>query len=136
VTTKHTVKNYTDLFNGQGGGRGLGLPRALFFLKLVLTISMDHKPMCPRLSVTLGEEQTMSLIMKVQAKYTSKKSKMGRPCSMLKLGSSKYMNPRTRVLHSITLVCEHDMTKHRASWAKCSDITSVRNPGDTEKYRY
>jgi len=27
---------------------------------------------------------------------------------MLKLGSSNDMNPRTRVIHRITLVCEHD----------------------------
>jgi len=33
---------------------------------------------------------------------------MGRPCSMLKLDSYKEVKPRTRVLHRIILVCEHD----------------------------
>jgi hypothetical protein len=47
VTTKRKLKNYTDLFNGEGGGGGLSLPRAPFFLKLVLTISIDHKLICP-----------------------------------------------------------------------------------------
>jgi hypothetical protein len=108
VTTKHKLKNYTDLFNGEGGGGGLGLPRAPCFLKPVLNISMDHKLMCPLLSVNLNEQQIMSLITEVQTKYTSKNSKMGRPCCTLKLGSSKDMNPRTRVLHRITLVLEHD----------------------------
>lgn len=132
MTTKHTVKNYTDLLNGEGGSRGLGLPRAPFFLKLVLTIRMDHKPMCPWLSVTLVEEQIMSSIMKVQTKYTSKKSKMGRPCSIFQ----GYEPKDKSTTQDYTYMWTWQSLELLGPSADNSDITSVSNPGNTEKYRY
>ena len=72
--------------------------------------------------------------MKVQTKCTSKKSKMGRPCKMLKLGSSKDMNPRTRVLHRITLVWEHDKAYSFLGQVQITVTSQVFIIQKTQKY--